>query len=151
MKVSVGKNDLVVVCDGAKALFLENRGDSKFPNLRTREVLEHKGVRTSQLGSDRPGRVQQSAGSARAAVAQTDWHDDAEVAFLQSVVTRLEGALQNGGCDGLIVIAPPRALGVLRHAYSPALRKAIKFELDKDLVRTPIHEIETMLTQGVVN
>ena len=27
MKVSIGKNDLVVVCDGAKALILENRGD----------------------------------------------------------------------------------------------------------------------------
>ena len=32
----------VVVCDGAKALVLENAGDAKFPNLKTLEVFEQK-------------------------------------------------------------------------------------------------------------
>ena len=30
----------VVVCDGAKALVLENTGDTKFPNLKTVQVIE---------------------------------------------------------------------------------------------------------------
>src|SRR5450759_1375840 len=37
----------VVVCDGAKALVLENTGDAKFPNLKTLEVFEQKDLATT--------------------------------------------------------------------------------------------------------
>ena len=50
-----------------------------------------------------------------------------------------------GDAKALIIVAPPRALGVLRHAYSPKLRAALKAEIDKDYVKTPIHEIEKQL------
>ena len=40
--LSIHEGEWVVVCDGAKALILENAGDAKFPNLKTREVYEHK-------------------------------------------------------------------------------------------------------------
>ena len=43
------------------------------------------------------------------------------------------------------MVAPPRALGVLRQAYSKGLRDAIKAEIDKDYVRMPVHEIEKKL------
>ena len=42
-------------------------------------------------------------------------------------------------------VAPPRALGVLRQAYSPNLRTALRAEIDKDLVRVPVHQIEKHL------
>jgi len=42
-------------------------------------------------------------------------------------------------------VAPPRALGVLRQAYSPNLRNALRAEIDKDFVRMPVHEIERHL------
>jgi protein required for attachment to host cells len=45
----------------------------------------------------------------------------------------------------VIIVAPPRALGVLRQAYSPRLRGVLKGEIDKDFVRTPIYEIEKQL------
>jgi len=43
-------------------------------------------------------------------------------------------------------VAPPRALGMIRPAYSHALRAAVRAEVDKDLVKLPIHEIEKHLT-----
>ncbi len=43
------------------------------------------------------------------------------------------------------MVAPPRALGVLRDAYSPHLREALQGELDKDFVKLPLHEIEKHL------
>ena len=46
------------------------------------------------------------------------------------------------------VAAAPRALGMLRNAYSSALRKAVKTELDKDLVKLPLHQIERQLLRG---
>ena len=35
-KLKIGEGEWVVVCDGAKALVLENVGDPKFLNLKTR-------------------------------------------------------------------------------------------------------------------
>ena len=57
----------------------------------------------------------------------------------------LDAAVTKGDAKALIIVAPPRALGVLRHAYSPKLRAALKAEIDKDYVKTPIHEIEKQL------
>ena len=54
MALTINEGEWVVVCDGAKALILENAGDTKFPNLKTREVLEHKAAATHELGTDKP-------------------------------------------------------------------------------------------------
>jgi protein required for attachment to host cells len=50
-----------------------------------------------------------------------------------------------GQAKSLILVAPPRALGVLRQTYSHNLRAAVRAEIDKDLVRLPVHEIEEHL------
>ena len=50
-----------------------------------------------------------------------------------------------GEVKSLVIVAPPRALGVLRQAYSHNLRAAVQAEIDKDLVRLPVHEIEKHL------
>jgi protein required for attachment to host cells len=44
-----------------------------------------------------------------------------------------------------VLVAPPRALGVIRQAATPNLRKAVRAEIDKDYVRMPVHEIEKHL------
>jgi len=46
----------------------------------------------------------------------------------------------------MIVVAPPRALGMLRPTYTHALKSAVRVELDKDFVKLPVHEIEKHLT-----
>ena len=107
----------VVVCDGAKALVLENAGDAKFPNLKTIKVFEHKDLPTHALGTDKPGRTHSSAGYASSAVTQTDWHSQAEQAFLTQLVGQLDAAVAAGKTKSLIIVAPPRALGIIRPAY----------------------------------
>jgi hypothetical protein len=37
-KLKIEQGDWVVVCDGGKALVLQNIGDGKFLNLKTKEV-----------------------------------------------------------------------------------------------------------------
>jgi protein required for attachment to host cells len=144
-KIKIKAGDWVVVCDGRKALILENIGDEVYPNLQTKEVREHPQTRTSMQGSDAPGRIHQSVGPARSAVEQTDWHDQEERSFLTALAARLQVALSKGETRALIVVAAPRALGMLREVYSPAVRKAIRAELGKDLVKLPVHEIEKQL------
>lgn len=144
-KTRIDAGAWVVVCDGRKALFLVNTGDHVFPNLRTREVLEQDNPSTAEQGTDAPGRVIQSVGSARSSVEPTDWHEEAERAFLIRLAGLLERAIAGGETQSLIVVAAPRALGVLRSAYGHATQKALKAEIDRDLVKLPVYEIEKML------
>jgi protein required for attachment to host cells len=138
----------VVVCDGAKALILENSGDIKIPNLKTVQVFEQKDLSTHELGTDAPGRAFNSVGNMRSGVEQTDWHDQSERAFLTQLAHHLDGAISSGRTKSVIVVAPPRALGMIRPAYSHALKGAVRIEVDKDFVKMPVHEIEKHLTGG---
>ena len=144
-QMNIAKGAWVVVCDGGKALILENSGSPAAVKLDTREVHEHANAPTHQQGTDQPGRVHQSFGNARSAVEQTDWHDEAERVFLESLARRLDVAIAAGETSDLIIIAAPRALGMLRAAYSPAIRQALRGEIDKDYVKVPIREIEKRL------
>jgi protein required for attachment to host cells len=144
-KMKIGTGDWVVVCDGRKALILENLGDRVFPNLHTREVREHADQSTSALGSDAPGKLHASVGTARSAIEQTDWHDDAERAFLKALAERLHQAVSAGETRGLTMVASPRALGMIRADYTDAMRRVLHGEVHKDLVKLPVYEIEKQL------
>jgi protein required for attachment to host cells len=138
----------VVVCDGRKALILENVGDADYPDLRTRDVDKQDHPATSELGVDRPGRVHQRVGSHRSAMQETDWHDQAEEAFLVDLVHRLDSALLSKAVKHLVMVAPPRALGALRKSYSDHIRSALIAEIDKDLTTMPVDQIEKHLVGG---
>ena len=143
--LKIRSGDWVVVCDGAKALILVNAGDGMHPNLKTLEVREQEGARTAEQGTDAPGRSINSVDSRRSAMEQTDWHGQEEQRFLTDLAKRLDAAVTKGEVKSLILIAPPRALGVLRQAYTHGLRAAIKAEIDKDYVKMPVYEIEKKL------
>lgn len=143
--IKIGAGDWIVVCDGRKAILLENIGDQKFPNLHAKEVREHRDESTAEQGADVPGRVFASKGGVRSAVGQTDWHDEAERAFLKELADRLNHAVTTGETKSLVIVAPPRALGMIRPMYSPSVRKAINTEVSKDLVKHSINEIEGAL------
>ena len=144
-KLKIRQGDWVIVCDGKKALVLENAGDEKFLNLKTREVFDHPDLKTSELGTDAPGRSFSSVGHGRSAVEQTDWHAQEEEKFLRKLADHLDVAVKAGQAKSLFMVAPPRALGVLRQAYSHNLRSALRAEIDKDFVKLPVHEIEKHL------
>jgi protein required for attachment to host cells len=144
----IRNGEWVVVCDGAKALVLENVGDIQSPTLKTIEMFEQPDLSTHELGADVPGRSNASVGRNRSAFAQTDWHDQSEQAFLTKLAKHLDAAITAGKTKSLIVVAPPRALGMLRPAYSHALKGAVRAELDKDLVKMPVYEIEKRLSGG---
>jgi protein required for attachment to host cells len=144
-KIRIGTGDWIVVCDGGKALILENRGDRVFPNLHTREVHEQPAPSTHAQGSDAPGRVHASSGGARSSVEQTDWHDESERSFLKTLAARLDLAVTSGETSALTMVASPRALGMIRSDYSAAVRKALQGEIAKDLIKMPVYEIEKQL------
>jgi protein required for attachment to host cells len=78
---------------------------------------------------------------------QTDWHEQQEDRFLRKLADRLDAAVNVGRVKSLILIASPRALGVLRQTYSHNLRGAVRAEIDKDYVKLPVHAIEKHLAE----
>lgn len=146
-KSVIAKGHWVVVCDGRKAVIFENAGDAKYLILLCREVHEHDDAPTYKQGASAPGRTFQSMGHGRSAVTQTDWHDEGERSFLRKLADRLNSAIEAGETKAVTMVASPRALGMIRPAYSSALRHAIAREVAKDLVKQPAHEIEHALTR----
>ncbi|MFO1089897.1 MAG: host attachment protein [Hyphomicrobiales bacterium] len=137
---------LVVVADGRKALFLLNDGSVETPSLSVAEELDDEAnPPTREQGSDKPGRVHESMSASRSGVETTDWHDVAEQRFLKRVATALDTLVRERGVRSLCLVAPPRALGQLRPALSPAVQKVLAHTLDKDLTRHPVADIPSHL------
>ena len=134
-------NRLVLVCDGAKALLFTDSGIAPKPRLKVLEAINEPSPPTSELGTERPGRVHESKGVSRSAVETTDYHAAAEADFLRRIAGRLAELVQ-GGVSRILIVAPPKALGTLREALSAQVKAAVDGELAKDLVKLPVDEIE---------
>jgi protein required for attachment to host cells len=135
----------VFVGDGRKALFLRNEGDEKFPNLKTERVFSDVNPATHEQGTDKPGRAFSSVGAARSSVGTTDWHDLEEHRFADDVAAALERVVRERKVKALVIVAPPRTLAELRRVLHADVKKCIIAEVDKDLTKQPVYEIERHL------
>ena len=126
----------LAICDGRKAILAENQGDALFPKLEMRAVYEHEVVANHLQGSDRPGRVLDSSGR-RAAVSEPDFQLHAEEKFLHNFAKAVTRQIQHNNIRAMILIAPPRPLGILPKALSPAARNAVVGEACRDYVKLP--------------
>lgn len=150
-KLSMRAGDLVVVSDGRKALILENAGDETYPNLKTREVREHTDAPNRMLTSDKPGRGFQAAGSTiRSSMEQTDRHEEEEHDFVSGVMDRVHEFVRDGATNGVVIVAPPHVLGLIRKMATPAVKAATRAEIGHDLTHLPVHEIEKRLVEWEV-
>ena len=146
-EIWIAHDTWILVGDGRKALMLRNDGTPQNPSLNVIDVLkDDENPPTAKQGTERPGRVVQSNSNRRSAVEQTDWHDKAEQDFLKTLAGHLDKALEKGEVKSLIIVAAPRALGMIRPYYSNALKEAIRDEISKDMVNMPVYEIEKQLT-----
>ena len=112
--VKVPWESWVVVCDGAKALILQNAGDAELMNLQVRETLTQPNQPTRELGTDKPGRAYAPDGLSGSAMEETDWQDQAEADFLREVAVKLDELVHEKEARRIVLVAPPRALGTLR-------------------------------------
>ena len=146
-KLAIPHDALIFVGDGRKALFLRNTGDEKFPSLKTERVFAEENPPTHEQGTDRPGSG--FAGGAgthrRSHMGETDWHHLEEHRFTERVAAALESMVRKQSVPALVIVAPPRTLADLRHAFHADVKKRIVAEIGKDLTKHPVGEIETHL------
>jgi protein required for attachment to host cells len=145
-KLHIPHDAFVFVGDGRKALFLRNAGDEKFPDLKTERVIVDENSPTREQGSDRPGRTFKRAGTnRRAGMETTDWHELEAHRFAYRVAAAMEQLVRTRNVKALVVAAPPRTLADLRHAFHVDVKNRIVAEIDKDLTKHPVAEIERHL------
>jgi protein required for attachment to host cells len=136
----------IVLADGARARILQNTG----PGTGLTEVDELQSraahMPTRELGTERPGRGQESATSGRHAITpREDWHEGEKVSFAHEVAAYLKENGNAGKFDALVLAAAPRTLGELRKSIDPATAARLKSELDKDLTKIPSADLEAHL------
>jgi protein required for attachment to host cells len=145
-RLKIPHDALIFVGDGRKALFLRNAGDEKFLNLTAERVFVDDNPPTHEQGSDRPGRAFKRAGTnQRSGMDTTDWHELGEQRFAQRVAAALERLVRERNPKAVVIAAPPRTLAELRQSFHSDVKRRIIAELDKDLTRHPVGEIEKHL------
>ncbi len=148
-RLRIPHNAFVFVGDGRKALFLRNEGDEKFPNLKTEKVFEDVNPLNHDQGSDRPGHIRKGINpSQRSAVEPPDWHHMEEHKFTLKVAAAMEQVVRERKAPGLVVVAPPKTLADLRNAFHADVKARIIAEINKDLTRHPVGDIEKHLTSA---
>ena len=140
-----------VIVDGRRLRVLE-RQIATGPWLElAAEATEHANPPSRKLGTDRPGRVHESVGSARHAVEpRQDLHEAAEAAFAREVAKRLEQAASADRFARLVLVAPPAFLGRLRPALGAQARQRLAGTFNRDLTHAPTQDIvERLAAEGL--
>ena len=137
---------LVLVADGRKTLFLRNHGDENQIDLRTEAHDEREDRKDHEIKTDAPGAIGQSAGySGRVVYEETDFHQQEEDLWVKDAADELRKRALRNDFEGLVIVAPPKALGVLRKALHKEVERRILLTINKEMTDRPIPEIEALL------
>jgi protein required for attachment to host cells len=98
--------------------------------------------------SDEPGRAVNSARGQHHTMEPTiDPKERAAVEFARELVGKLESGLYEKQFAGLIVVAPPHFLGLLREHMSAALGGVVQHEIGKDLTREEARSLQAHVAE----
>jgi len=143
-------NALVLVADGRKMLFFRNQGDEGQIDLRTEAHDEREELKDRDLRTDAPGTaaVMGSSGGAdafRPRMEETDFHQQEEDRWIKEAADELKKRVLRNDFDALAIVAPPKALGVLRKNLHKEVEKRVVCTVNKEMSGRPIPDIEVLL------
>ena len=136
---------LVLVADGRKMLFFRNHGDENQIDLRTEAHDERADAKDSEMKTDGPGTQGQSFGYGRPSMEEADYHQQEEDRWVKDAADELKRRALRNDFEALVVIAPPKALGVLRKELHKEVERRIVKTINKEMTDRPIPDIEELL------
>lgn len=136
---------LVLVADGRKMLFFRNHGDENQIDLRTEAHDARKDRKDREIKTDAPGTVKQSAGYGRSTYEEADYHQQEEDRWIKEAADELKSRALRGDFEALAIVAPPKALGVLKKGLHKEVEKRIVCTVNKEMSGRPIPDIEALL------
>lgn len=138
---------LVLVADGRKMLFFRNHGDENQIDLRTEAHDARKLQRKDrEIKTDAPGTVKQSAGYGRSTYEEPDFQQQEEDRWIKDAADELKARVLRNDFEALAIVAPPKALGVLKKCLHKEVERRIVCTVDKEMTGRPIPDIEALLT-----
>ena len=138
-------NALVLVADGRKMLFFRNHGDGNQIDLRTEAHEAREDRKDREIKSDAPGTAKQSAGYGRSTYEETDFHQQEEDRWIKDAADELRARVLRGDFEALAIVAPPKALGVLKKHLHKEVEKRVVCTVNKEMSGRPIPDIEALL------
>jgi protein required for attachment to host cells len=136
---------LVLVADGRKMLFFRNEGDEGQIDLRTEAHDARKERKDREIKTDAPGVVQQSFGSGRSTYEEADFQQQEEDRWIKDAAEELKERALRNDFDALAIVAPPKALGVLRKCLHKEVEKRVICTVNKEMSGRPVPDIEALL------
>jgi protein required for attachment to host cells len=141
-------NALVLVADGRKMLFFRNHGDENQIDLRTESHDAREDRKERDFRTDAPGTARQSFGSNRPTYEETDFHQLEEDRWVKEAAEELKKRALRGDFDALAIVAPPKALGVLKKHLHKEVAKRVVCTVNKEMSGRPVPDIEALLDTG---
>ena len=142
----LANNALVLVTDGRKTLFFRNEGDENQIDLRTEEFDEREDAKDRDMKTDAPGAIGQGGGySGRVAYDETDFHQQEEDRWAVAAAEAVNKRVLKNDFEQLVIVAPPKTLGVLRKKLHKEAEKRLVCEVAKEMTKRPIPDIEALL------
>ena len=138
-------NARVLVADGRKMLFFRNHGDENQIDLRTEAHDARKDRKDRDIKSDAPGTVKQSFGFGHSTYEEPDFHQQEEDRWVKDAADELKTRVLRGDFDALAIVAPPKALGVLKDCLHKEVERRIICTVNKEMTGRPIPDIEALL------
>jgi len=143
--MALPNNALVLVVDGRKMLFFRNNGDENQIDLRTEAHDERQDRKDGDIKTDAPGTQGQSAGYGRDTMEETDFHQQEEDRWVKEAAEELRKRALRNDFDALAIIAPPKALGVLRKELHKEVERRIVCTINKEMSGRPLPDIEALI------
>ena len=149
--MALPNNALVLVVDGRKMLFFRNHGDENQIDLRTEAHDERADAYDRELKTDAAGSAatRYSSGGAdtfRPAMEETDYHQQEEDKWVKEAAEELKKRVLRNDFEALAIVAPPKALGVIRKDLHKEVEKRLVCTVNKEMSGRPIPDIEALLT-----
>ncbi len=135
-----------VLMDGFNLKVYEAAGLDSKPTLVHEATSPVQSMAERDLSADGPGRTHDSHGTGRHAMEPHTHPRDTEKAnFIQDALDWLNDSEQQGGCDSLVFVAPPKVLGTIREKLPTDLKDKVVDEVPKDLINSPVKAIESAI------
>jgi protein required for attachment to host cells len=138
-------NALVLVADGRKMLLFRNHGDENQIDLRTESHDARKDRKDREIKTDAPGTTKQSAGYGRSTYEEPDFQQQEEDRCVKDAADALKARVLRGDFEALAIVAPPKALGVLKKSLHKEVERRIVCTVNKEMSGRPIPDIEALL------
>ncbi|MCK6503186.1 host attachment protein [Myxococcota bacterium] len=140
----------IVLADSSRArIFRTDAALTEGPVVIDELVHPASRLRGRELESDRPSRSFAERGAHPSDLGESGAHAHQSELFAMELADHLDAARKDGRYEGIVLAAPPRFLGALRKAMSPATLDLVHQAIDKELTQLPEHAVLAALRQRI--